>query len=90
MGTTERLKLLSPQRGPISQWTWTEGRVEDEQTDQGQTLFQMEGDRRGTGVSEERDSTGDGSTTFPPLERPPVNEAGTKTLDHFSLEEGLS
>jgi hypothetical protein len=78
--------------GLMPEWTWNEGRVEDEQ-DQGTTLFQLEDtgrSGRGSELYGESDGGRDGSTTFPALERPPVNEDGTITLDHFSLEENLS
>jgi hypothetical protein len=74
--------------GLLPAWAWTENVVPDMEPRNEQDATQQSG--RSGSLFEQGASSVDERPSYPRLERPPVNEDGTITLDHFSLEKGLT
>jgi hypothetical protein len=73
----------------LPSWAWTENVVPDMERDYEQQATAERLGERGD-VSGIGDVGVDARTVFPNLDRPPVNEDGTVTLDHFTGEKGLT
>jgi hypothetical protein len=74
--------------GLLPSWAWTENVVPDMERDYEQDAAERLGQRGD--VSGIGDVGVDARPSYPRLDRPPVNEDGTVTLDHFTDQEGLT
>jgi hypothetical protein len=74
--------------GLLPSWAWTENVVPDMERDYEQDAAERLGQRGD--VSGIGDVGVDARPSHPRLDRPPVNEDGTVTLDHFTDQEGLT
>jgi len=86
--SVEETTFADQKTGLLPSWAWTENVVPDMERDYEQATAERLGERGdASGIG---DVGVDARTVFPKLDRPPVNEDGTVTLDHFTGEEGLT